>query len=91
MGYWKNLFQYEIVTETEKQGICLATTPTNSSLNARIALTIMGQATRLFVLQNKKESQILSNWRIMAMKLFPSTNSSDGKVNQFITDDVCSR
>ena len=68
----------------------MAKTPTSSSLNARIALTIMGQATRLFVLQNKQESQILEKCRIMAMQLFPSsTNSIDGKVTQFIKD-VCS-
>jgi hypothetical protein len=74
----KPLLQHKIVTETaEQQGICLAKTPTYSSLNARIALTIIGQATRLFVLQNKQVSRILSNWRMMAMKLFnSSTNSS---------------
>ena len=87
---WDSFSLNGIVTETAKQGICLATTPTNSSLNARIALTIMGQATRLFVLQNKQESQILEKCRIMAMQLFPSsTNSIDGKVTQFI-NDVCS-
>ena len=89
MDIGKTFLQYKIVTETEKQGICLAYTPTSSSLNSRIALTIMGQATRLYVLQNKQESQILDNCRIMAMQLFPSTNSSSGKVNQFIKD-VCS-
>ncbi len=41
----KTLLQHKIVTETAEQGICLAKTPTDSSLNARIALTIMGQAT----------------------------------------------
>jgi hypothetical protein len=84
---WDSFFLNGIVTETAEQGICLATTPTNSSLNARIALTIMGQATRLFVLQNKQESQMLEKCRIMAMQLFPSsTNSIDGKVTQFIKD-----
>ncbi len=39
----QNFFlQYKIVTETAEQGICLAKTPTYSSLNARIAMTIMG-------------------------------------------------
>ncbi len=57
----KTFLQYRIVTETAEQGICLAKTPTSSSLNSRIALTIMRQATRLFVLQNKQESQILEN------------------------------
>ncbi len=87
----KTFLQYRILTETAEQGICLAKTPTSSSLNAQIALTIMGQATRLFVLQNKQQSQILENCRIMAMKLFPSTstNSIDGTVTQFIKD-VCS-
>jgi hypothetical protein len=87
---WDSFFLNGIVTETAEQGICLATTPTNSSLNARVALTIMGQATRLFVLQNKQVSQFVSKWSGMAMKLFPSsTNSIDGKVTQFI-NDVCS-
>jgi hypothetical protein len=86
----KTFLQYRVVTETAEHGICLAKTPTSSSLNAQIALTIMGQATRLFVLQNKQESQILEKCRIMAMQLFPSsTNSIDGKVTQFIKD-VCS-
>ena len=87
---WESFFLNGIVTETAAQGICLAKTPTYSSLNARIALTIMGQATRLFVLQNKQVSQFVSKWSGMAMKLFPSsTNSIDGKVTQFI-NDVCS-
>jgi hypothetical protein len=86
---WDSFFLNGIVTETAEQGICLATTPTNSSLNARIALTIMGQATRLFVLQNKQVSQFVSKWSGMAKKLFPSTNSIDGTVTQFI-NDVCS-
>ena len=68
----KTLLQHKIVTKTAEQGICLAKTPTYSLLNARIAFTIMGQATRLCVLQNKQESQMLSNWNMMAMKLFNS-------------------
>jgi hypothetical protein len=48
----QTLLQHKIVTETAEQGICFAITPTYSSLNARIALTIMGQATQLFFLQN---------------------------------------
>ena len=77
----KTFLQYQIVMETVEQGICL--------LNARIALTIMGQATRLFVLQKKQGSQILENCRKMAKKLFPSTTTNnyiDGKVTQFIND-----
>jgi hypothetical protein len=50
----------------------------------------MGQATRLFVLQNKQVSQIVSMWSMMAMKLFHSTNASDRIVNEFINND-CSR
>ena len=49
----------------------------------------MRQATQLFVLQIKQESQFLSNWRMMAIKLFHSNNSSDRRVTQFIKD-VCS-
>ena len=40
------------LTNTEKD-ICLANIPTYSSFNVRIALTIFGQGTRLFFLQNE--------------------------------------
>ena len=57
----KILLQNGVVTDTAEHGICFAKTPSYSSLNARIALIIMGKATRLFVLQNKEISQIVSN------------------------------
>ena len=68
------------LTNTEK-GICLANIPTYSSFNVRIALTIFGQGTRLFFLQNERNHFLGSYFNMMAKQLFNS-NSRDGFSNE---------
>jgi hypothetical protein len=77
------------LTNTEK-GICLANIPTYSSFNVRIALTIFGQGTRLFFLQNERNHSFLSFFNMMAKQLFNS-NSRDGFSNEMtrFCNDEC--
>ncbi len=58
-----------------------------SSFNVRIALTILGQGTRLLFLQNEQQFSLLSQFNLMAMQLFNSRDSSSLVMNRIVNEE----